>query len=134
MPFTYKARDPLGKAHEGSLDAATREEALSRLKRDGFQVLELDEEGSGSLLPRQVRKQDIIYVTSQLAVMVDTGITLSSALNSIAEQQENPTLRRVLDDLKQRVEQGDDFSSSLAQYPKHFDKTFVALVRASEQT
>ena len=134
MPFTYKARDPLGNAHEGSVDATTRDEAVARLKRDGFQVLELEEEGSGSLLPRQVRKQDIIYVTSQLAVMVDTGITLSSAINSIAEQQENPTLRKVLEDLKQRVEQGDDFSSSLAQYPKYFDKTYVALVRASEQT
>jgi len=134
MSFTYKARDPLGNSHEGSVDATTRDEAMSRLKRDGFQVLDLQEEGSGSLLPRKVRKQDIIYVTSQLAVMVDTGITLSSAINSIAEQQENPTLRRVLDDLKQRVEQGDDFSSSLAQYPKYFDKTYVALVRASEQT
>lgn len=134
MSFAYKARDPLGNSHEGSVDAVTRDEALARLKRDGFQVLELEEESSASLLPRGVRKQDIIYVTSQLAVMVDTGITLSAALQSIAEQQENPTLRRVLDDLKQRVEQGDDFSSSLAQYPKHFDKTYVALVRASEQT
>jgi type IV pilus assembly protein PilC len=134
MTFTYKARDPLGKSHEGSVEAATREEATARLKRDGFQVLELEEENSGSLLPKAIRKQDIIYTTSQLAVMVDTGITLSAALNSIAEQQENPALRKVLDDLKQHVEQGDDFSSSLALYPKHFDKTYVALVRASEQT
>jgi type IV pilus assembly protein PilC len=40
----------------------------------------------------------------------------------------------VLNDLKQHVEQGDDFSSSLARHPKHFDKTYIALVRASEQT
>lgn len=134
MSFTYKARDPLGNSHEGSVDAVSRDEALSRLKRDGFQVLELEEESGGSLIPRGVKKQDIIYATSQLAVMVDTGITLSAALQSIAEQQENPTLRGVLDDLKQRVEQGDDFSSSLAQHPKHFDKTYIALVKASEQT
>jgi type IV pilus assembly protein PilC len=134
MSFAYVARDPLGKTHEGSVEAASREEAVSRLKRDGLHVTDLQEESDGGVLPRGIRKQDIIYTTSQLAVMVDTGITLSAALQSIAEQQDNPALRKVLNDLKQHVEQGDDFSSSLARHPKHFDKTYIALVRASEQT
>ena len=42
----------------------------------------------------------MIYVTSQLAIMVDTGISLSAALGGIVEQETNPTLRRVLKDLK----------------------------------
>jgi type IV pilus assembly protein PilC len=50
------------------------------------------------------------------------------------KQEKNPTLRRVLLDLKSSVEGGDDFSSALIRYPKLFDKTYVALVRASEAT
>ena len=42
--------------------------------------------------------------------MVDTGITLSTALDSIAEQEANPALKAVLIDLKSRVEAGEDFS------------------------
>jgi anti-anti-sigma factor len=74
----------------------TREEALARLKREGLAVEELEEESaSAELFPRRVRQADIIYTTSQLAVMVDTGITLSTALDSISQQEANPAQRRM---------------------------------------
>jgi type IV pilus assembly protein PilC len=133
--FTYQAEDPLGEVIEGTLEVSSREEALARLKRDGYNVLELEEEaGSVDFLPRRIRQSDIVYVTSQLAVMVETGITLSVALDSIAQQEQNAALKTVLLELKAYVESGEDFSACLARYPQHFDKTFVALVKASEQT
>jgi type IV pilus assembly protein PilC len=134
--FAYQARDPLGHLTSGTLDVESRDDAMTRLKRDGYQVVELDEEEGGGqgLIPRRVKQADIIYATSQLAVMVDTGITLSAALGSIAEHEQNPTLREVLLDLRGRVESGEDFSTALARYPQHFDKTFVSLIRSSEQT
>jgi len=133
--FTYQARSPLGSVLEGTLEVASREEALARLKREGLAVLELSEETAGiDLLPRRIRQADIIYVTSQLAVMVETGITLSTALDSISQQEANPALKAVLLDLRSHVEAGEDFSSVLARYPQHFDRTFVSLIKASEQT
>src|SRR2546429_1690009 len=85
--------------------------------------------GDLSLFPRPVRRQEIIYLTNQLAIMVDTGVTLSAALGSILEQEQNPTLRRVLTELRSSVEGGGDFSAALARYPKYFDHTYVSLVR-----
>lgn len=134
MTYVYKARDPLGNEIHGTVEAKNPEDAQQQLRRDGFQVLELDEEGDGGLFPRRVKKAEIIYATSQLAIMVETGITLSTALDSICEQEQNPTLRRVLLDMKRAVESGEDFSSALERYPKHFDKTYISLVRASEAT
>src|SRR5262245_21298755 len=135
LTFAYQAHDALGELIEGTLEVANRDEALARLKRDGLAVLELEEEGPGlDLMPSRVRQADIIFTTSQLAVMVDTGITLSTALNSIAEQEANPALRRVLLDLKDAVEGGDDFSTALSRHPNCFDKTYVSLIKASEQT
>src|SRR3954468_19940914 len=99
--FTYTVRDTLGKTSEGTLESASREEATARLRKDGFQVLELDEEDEGfDLLPKRIKQSDVIFLTSQLAVMVDTGITLSAAIDSIAQQEENRTLKKVLVDLK----------------------------------
>jgi len=135
MAFQYRVRDPMGKVHEGTLDAVTLDDAAQQLRRDGFQVLSIDESDDGAgLFPRRVTKNEIIYLTNQLAIMVDTGITLSSALAGIVEQEANPTLRRVLADLKNAVEAGDDFSAALARHPKYFDRTYVALVKASEAT
>jgi len=134
MKYQYRARDPLGKVREGEIDADTIEVAAQRLRQDGLAILHLDEDTDGSLFPRRVSKSDIIYLTSQLAVMVDTGITLSTALAGISEQEENPTLKKILIDLQRSVESGDDFSSALGRYPALFDKTFISLVKASEAT
>ena len=133
--FTYKVRDALGKSKEGTLEAASREEATTKLRKDGFQVVELAEEEEGlELIPKRIKQSDIIFLTSQLAVMVDTGITLSVAMDSIASQEENKSLKKVLLDLKTRVEGGEDFSSALSRHTKHFDKTYISLVKASEHT
>src|SRR2546423_1836671 len=107
--FAYQAHDPLGELVEGTLEVGSREEALSRLKREGLNVMELEEQAASfELMPRGIRQAEIIFMTNQLAVMVDTGITLSQALGSISEQETNPALRKLLLDLKSSVESGDD--------------------------
>ena len=134
MTFAYTAKDPLGKTFRGSLDAATLDDAQQVLRRDGLDVVQIEEEDDGGLFPRRIRKSEIIHLTSQLAVMVDTGITLSAALDGIAEQEENPSLKATLNDLRMRVEGGEDFSKALAAHPKQFNRTYVAMIKASEQT
>lgn len=135
LTFAYQASDPLGEVVEGTLEVGSRDEAISRLKREGLNVLELEEQAASfDLMPRGIRQSEIIFTTNQLAVMVDTGITLSHALGSICEQEANPALRKLLLDLKGSVEAGDDFSTALSRHPKHFDKTYIALIKASEQT
>ncbi|MCX7426315.1 MAG: type II secretion system F family protein [Planctomycetia bacterium] len=134
MSFVYRVRDPLGAAHSGTLEAASLEDAAQQLRREGFDVVELEEDGEFALFARRVSKSEIIYTTSQLSIMVDTGITLSAALAGIVNQEENPTLRKVLIDLRESVESGEDFSTALARHPKLFDRTYVSLVKASEAT
>jgi len=108
--------------------ALDQEDAASAGAADG------DYDNDEPLIPPRVSRGDIIYVTTQLAVMVDTGISLATALESIIEQTDNRTLRKVLTNIKDAVESGEDFSRALDRHPKHFSKTYVALVRASEAT
>ena len=134
MTFQFRVSDPMGNTHAGLLEALSLEEAAQQLRRDGFEILELDEDDSEGLLPKRISKNDIIYVTCQLAIMVDTGITLAAALEGIVEQELNPAFRKVLADLKNAVEGGEDFSTALARHPKLFNKIYVSLVKASEAT
>ncbi|MEX0714464.1 MAG: type II secretion system F family protein [Pirellulales bacterium] len=137
MTFRYRVRDTLGNSHAGRVEASSADEATLQLRRGGFQVLEVEEDlddlGPG-LFSRRARKPDVLYATNQLAVMVDTGITLSAALDNIIQQEQNPSLKAVLADLKSAVEEGSDFSAALARHPKLFDKTYISLVKASEAT
>ncbi len=135
LTFQYTARDSRGNAIKGQLEAVSADDAEQRLRQDGFQSVQvLDEQDSAPLFPRRIRKQDIVYLSSQLAIMTQTGINLSTALSGILQQEQNHSMRVVLTDLKASVESGDDFSTGLARYPKLFDKTFVSLVKASEAT
>lgn len=134
--YAYKVRDPRGMVLEGTIEAATPEDAGQQLRRDGFHVLELSEDTNTplSLFPRRITRAEIVYASTQLAVMIDTGIALSEALNSMASQEVNPSLKRVLQEMCKDVEQGEDFSAALAKHPKQFDKTYVSLIKASEAT
>lgn len=134
--FAYQVRDPRGNVIDGTLDARDVEDATQQLRREGFQILEVNEAETGApgLFSRRVSRSDIVYATNQLAVMVDTGITLATALDGMAAQEQNPTLKYVLKDLQKAVEGGEDFSKALANHPKLFDKTYVSLIKASEAT
>ncbi|GAA4422517.1 type II secretion system F family protein [Bremerella cremea] len=135
--FAYQAKDKLGNLHDSSIDADSIDEARAVLASDGLQVISLEEEGGGlslSLGGNRISRNDIIYMTSQLSVMIETGINLSTALSGIASQEKNEALKKLILDVKKEVEGGEDFSTVLARYPKYFDQTYVALIRASEQT
>ncbi len=86
------------------------------------------------LFAPRVKKIEVADFTSQLSLMVDTGINLSVAIQGIAEQTANPTLKRTLESVKASIDSGEDFSTALERYPRLFDDTYVALVRASEAT
>lgn len=87
-----------------------------------------------TLFRRPVRRTDVIFFTTQLAVMIETGVSLSTALAGLIHQEQNPTFRAILEQLRYAVESGQDFSAALAKHPKLFDKTYVSLVKASEAT
>lgn len=134
--FAYQAKDRLGHLHDSSIEAESVEEARALLAGDGLQIVSIEEEASFglSLSGSRISRNDIIYMTSQLSVMVETGINLSAALSGIASQEKNEALKKLILDLKKDVEGGEDFSLVLSRYPQYFDQTYVALIRASEQT
>lgn len=134
MAYQARSQDPFEKSAKSGAGLATLDDPAVAQRRQRADELKGEEDDDEPLLPTPISKSEVIYVTSQLAIMVDTGITLSVALGGILEQETNFAFRRVLADLKTSVEQGEDFSAALARYPKLFDKTYTSLVRASEAT
>src|SRR5512147_656061 len=79
-----------------------------------------------------VTTTDLLVFTRQFSVMIDAGLPLVQGLEIIATQADNREFRRVLMDVKTRVEAGSTFAEALGQHPKVFDELFVQLVRAGE--
>ncbi len=71
-------------------------------------------------------------MTAQLAIMIKSGVDLSSALTSLSAQCERPALAGVLDDINEMVIGGNTLSESLKQYPDVFDAAYTATIAAAE--
>lgn len=138
MQFTYTARNTSGQNQSGEMLAESRDDAVAKLRQDGLYLLALEEsdtnskDGFSAVRKKRVSRKDIIYFTNQLAIMVDAGVPVATALEGISKQMENPTLAEILTNIQKSVEAGCDLSAALAEYPRQFDKTYVNLIKASE--
>ncbi len=76
--------------------------------------------------------RDRMAFTEQLALLLETGMPLHTALQNLARQAGNPAMREIVNDLVAEVESGQRFASALAKHPELFASTYVNLVSASE--
>ncbi|MEJ5259423.1 MAG: type II secretion system F family protein [Anaerohalosphaeraceae bacterium] len=85
-----------------------------------------------ALSAARVKEADLILFTTQLSVMLDSGVVLSDAIEAIADQMRPGVFREVAQDLADRIKNGESFSAALSVYPKIFSTMFISMVRASE--
>jgi type IV pilus assembly protein PilC len=160
MPeFCYVAMDSRGKETSGKLDVADQNEAIKRLKNMGYFPTRVEaakskeapragravreRRSAGFGLKRgfnipvpgfgaKVNAKSLVAFTRQLARLVDSGLPLLRGLRLLQRQQNNPTLRGVMNDLAVSIEGGATFSEALGQHPKIFNRLFVNMVKAGE--
>jgi len=139
MPiFTYTARDSAGQSTSGTITANAMADVGKLLRAEGKFPINVQPapakspiEASGGI---RVSRAEIVQMSTQIAIMVETGVTISEALDCIGQQAPKPRLRRLLADISQQVQGGGDFSSALARHPRSFPTLYIALIRASEKS
>jgi general secretion pathway protein F len=72
--------------------------------------------------------------SQELAVLLDAGIALLEALNTLREKEGQPGVRAALDAVITQIEQGQPLSTALRQQPQAFDELICAIVAANERT
>lgn len=138
MPtYTYKARNDSGQEFSASVKAKNREEIMTKLRRQGLVLLDMQEkkalwEFQLGKPKEKIKLDELVIFTRQLSTMISAGIPLLESLEILQEQQENLGFARVLGDIVDRVRSGSDFSASLGEHPKLFPKIYVSMVKAGE--
>lgn len=84
------------------------------------------------LLQPKVKTKDLILFTRQFSTMIDSGLPLIQGLEILTEQVENPTFKKILNQVKSDVEGGSSFADALRKHPKVFDNLYVNMVAAGE--
>lgn len=137
MPnFQYQARDNDGKVVAGQIEAADQQAATAMLMDRNLLVTAIQSGAKrGSAKKKKqgnVKSQDLVVFTRQLATMMDAGLPLIQSITALEEQTESKEFKPILRELMGKVEGGDSFSSALSQYPRVFNSLYVSMVEAGE--
>ena len=147
MPvFEYTGINQQRKKASGIIEAENDKAARMKLRKMGIfpQVLTL--EGGAkkkfslnanvdfSKWGNRIKVQDIASMTRQMATLVNAGIPLVDSLTALVEQVENPKLRKVLTQIKEKVTEGQKLSDAMRAHPKIFTDLYVNMVNAGENS
>ena len=85
-----------------------------------------------SFMQPKVKDKDIIVFARQFSTMIDAGLPIIQCLDILQSQQENPSFKKMLKEIKEQVEGGATLADALKRFPKHFDNLFVNMIAAGE--
>lgn len=146
MPvFQYKALNAAGKPVQGLREADSAKTLRATLRREGVFLTDvLGEQETKAQQAREVSvrrwvvgrvsTEDLAIATRQLAVLVHAGIPLVEALTALVEQVDKEKLKRILGDVKQRVNEGSTLADALGAHPRVFGELYVNMIRAGEHS
>ena len=158
MPtFQYEALDESGKPQKGTISAATSDEALARIKSQGFFPTSVREQkvkrskssataaatagparkkkggiNSISINIGGVSRKHLTGFTRQLSVLQDAGLPILRSLQILEQQQKPGLLKNVLGEVHEDVSSGATLSDAMAKHPKAFDKLYTKMIAAGE--
>ena len=135
MHFRIKALAATGEVSRLTIDARDAEEAGQVARKQGYSVLSVSSAGGLSLkFGGQQARFPLLLFAQELLALLESGIAVVEAIETLAEKESRPTVRHVLDSLRERLREGRTLSAALAEMPAHFPELFIATVRASEKT
>jgi len=154
MPsYAYEALNSAGKAHKGTIEATTSEEAIQRIKGQGLFPTAVREQkvktgqkqeagprtkakkkkkGGFNLSIGGVSTKKLTLFTRQLSTLQDAGLPLLRSIQILEQQQKPSKLKSVLTGVAEDVEAGSTLSDAMAKHPKAFDRLYCKMVNAGE--
>lgn len=146
MPvYEYKGLDAAGKSVKGIHNADTKGALRQYLQAKGIYVTDVWEGKAGAGEKRdgdvdfkkmfeRVGIRDVSILTRQLATLTRAGIPLVESLNALSDQADKEELKRVLSEVRQKVNEGSSLAKALGEHPKYFNNLYVHMVRAGESS
>ena len=144
MPvYEYRALNTSGRAVKGIVDADSSRAARLKLRRNGIFPTELHEEAEAQgdkrdfdvlRFLRRVKLQEVAITVRQLSTLLSAGLPLVESLTAIIEQVPNPALKKIVTQVRERVNEGSSLADAFAQHPRIFSSLFVNMTRAGERS
>ena len=123
-------KDRQGRIVQGELRAAGEATAQNTLRRQGILVTKIKKRKMSS--GKKIKPKDIALFTRQMATMMKAGVPLLQSFDIVGRGNPNPSVTRLLNEIRQDVETGTSLSIAFRRHPMYFDDLYCNLVEAGE--
>lgn len=136
--YQYQARDRTGQVMSGTMTAENKADVAAFIRSKGYFITRITESGGPFAVPDltnlfgTVEIKDLSVMCRQFSTMVDAGLSMIVCLNVLIDQTGNPKLKRALQDVYQKVQEGEMLSHALQRHPQVFPTIMVSMVEAGE--
>ncbi len=128
--FEWDGKDRSGKQVRGETRAAGENQVKASLRRQGVTPGKIKKRRMRSGKP--IKPKDLAIFTRQLATMMKAGVPLLQAFDIVGRGNPNPSVTKLLSDIRSDVETGTSLSTAFRKYPLYFDNLYCNLVEAGE--
>jgi len=127
--YAWEGKDKTGKLVKGEIRAPGEASVSAHLRRQGVNVTKIKRMRNKG---KAITAKDITLFTRQLAVMMKAGVPLLQAFDIVGKGHSNPSVARLLLDIKTDVETGNSLQQAFLKYPLYFDALYCNLIGAGE--
>ncbi len=126
--YEWEGRDRNGKQVRGELRAAGENQVQASLRRQGIMPTKIKKRRMSA--GKAIKTKDLAVFTRQLATMMKAGVPLLQAFDIVGRGNPNPSVTKLLNDIRSDVETGTSLSAAFRKYPMYFDILYCNLVEA----
>ena len=128
--YEWEGKDRNGKQVRGEIRAAGENQVKASLRRQGVTPTKIKKRRMRS--GKSIKPKDLAIFTRQLATMMKAGVPLLQAFDIVGRGNPNPSVTKLLNDIRTDVETGTSLSVAFRKFPLYFDNLYCNLVEAGE--
>ncbi|MEW6465802.1 type II secretion system F family protein [Tibeticola sp.] len=128
--FEWEGKDRNGKQVRGELRASGENQVQATLRRQGVFPTKIKKRRMRA--GKKIKARDLAIFTRQLATMMKAGVPLLQSFDIVGRGNPNPSVTKLLNDIRMDVETGTSLSAAFRKYPMYFDNLYCNLVEAGE--
>jgi type IV pilus assembly protein PilC len=128
--FEWEGKDRAGKLVRGEMRASGEHQVMATLRRQGVLPGKIKKRRMRS--GKKIQPKDLAIFTRQLATMMKAGVPLLQAFDIVGRGNANPSVTKLLNDIRNDVETGTSLSTAFRKFPLYFDNLYCNLVEAGE--
>ena len=129
--FHWEGRDKNGRVVKGDMRAGGESVVAASLRRRGIMTTKIKKQSFSR--GKKITEKDLALFSRQLSTMLKAGVPLMQSFDIVGKGHANPSMARLMNDIRADVETGTSLNQAFRKYPLYFDPLFCNLVAAGEQ-